>query len=200
MSTSFRARAALLALAAVLALTGCASASDPQPEPTASASADPVGLLLETYDLADLDARQIIDRLEATPVAERPADLRASVRPDSLLLSTLGGDELSMPLPAGEFYLSFAPYLQQSHDCFFHSLTTCLGELRGEAVDVLIVASDGTVLVDEALQTNDNGFVGVWLPRGVDAELTVRHEGGSVTLPVSTGEDAPTCLTTLQLT
>lgn len=30
-----------------------------------------------------------------------------------------------------EFYVSVTPYLEQTHDCFFHSRTTCLGELRG---------------------------------------------------------------------
>lgn len=198
MSTTFRARAALLVLAAALALTGCSATTAP---PEASASADPVDALLATHDLAGLDARELIERLEAMPVAERPTDLRASVRPDTLLLSTPAGDELSLPLPDGQFYLSLAPYLEQNHDCFFHSLTTCLGELRGESVDVLIVDSaSGETLVDGTLQTNDNGFVGVWLPSDVEAELTITHDGHVVTAPVSTDEEAPTCLTTLLLT
>lgn len=198
MSTTLRARLALLALAAALTLTGCSALSAPSPVPPAST--DPVSALLDDHELSGLDAREIIERLEATPVADRPTDLIASVRPAELLLASVDGDELAMPLPDGRFYLSIAPYLQQSHDCFFHSLTTCLGELRDSAVDVFIVDAAGVVLVDETVQTNDNGFVGFWLPSGIDAELTVRYDGKAITLPVSTGEEAPTCLTTLQLT
>ena len=73
-------------------------------------------------------------------------------------------------------------------------------ELRGEEVAVTVTDdSDGTVLVEEEGTTFDNGFVGYWLPRGVHATVTVEHEGRSGTAQVSTGEDDPTCLTTLEL-
>ena len=58
---------------------------------------------------------------------------------------------------------------------------------------------DGTVLVDQTVRTQDNGFAGLWLPADLTATLTVEHEGRTASTPITTGADAPTCLTTLQL-
>nr|WP_279402879.1 CueP family metal-binding protein [Arthrobacter sp. JCM 19049] len=70
--------------------------------------------------------------------------------------------------------------------------------------DVKVTVTDnktGQKLVDESMQTFDNGFVGLWLPRGMEGTLTVEAQGKSGTTNISTvsDEDA-TCLTTLQLT
>ncbi|MGO2741732.1 MAG: CueP family metal-binding protein [Cellulosimicrobium funkei] len=55
------------------------------------------------------------------------------------------------------------------------------------------------MLVEEDTTLGANGFVGYWLPRDVDAELRVEHDGRVGTTTVSTRHDDPTCLTTLQL-
>jgi hypothetical protein len=187
-----------LAAAAVLAMAGCASsptAADPTEPPAAESP------ILAAYGLAGLDGREIVERLERTPVDARQPDLMASVRPGELLLSQVGSDEPTVvDLADDEFYLSVAPYLEQTHDCYFHSLTTCRGELAGEAVHVTITdRATGEVLVDEPTETFDNGFVGFWLPSGIDATITVEYEGLSASQDISTGADDPTCLTTLRL-
>ncbi|MFN3600844.1 MAG: CueP family metal-binding protein [Dietzia sp.] len=185
-------------VAGALALTACTSAepdSDTAPEPTAAT-------LVEQHDLEELDARQVIERLDTMPVAERPDDLWASVEPDQLVLSDPTGDldETALPMPADEFYLSVAPYRTFTHDCYFHSLTTCLGELGGETVQVTVTdEATGQTVLDETRTTYDNGFVGMWLPRDLTGTLTVEHEGDSTTSPISTGDDDLTCLTTMQV-
>lgn len=189
-----RALSALVTAAVLLALTGCVGAQAPVPDTERA----PGGGVLATYGLTGLDAREIVERLEATPVAERPDGLVASVRPDVLVLAD-GADELELPMPEDAFYLSVAPYVDATHDCFFHSLTTCLGELGGERVDVEVVGADGEVLHSARETVNDNGFLGLWLPRGADATLTVSYAGRTASLPVSTGPEDPTCLTTAQL-
>lgn len=104
-------------------------------------------------------------------------------------------------MPADEFYVSFAPYVSRTHDCHFHSLTTCVGELQNAEVSVKITDdATGEVLVDDSLTTFDNGFVGLWLPRGIDATVTVEHDGKTASSPITTkGDDAATCVTTLHL-
>jgi hypothetical protein len=182
-----------LAAAAVLALVGCAATPTTTPQPAPE--------ILAEFDLAGLDGRQIIDRLDRVPVVARQADLRASVRPGELLLSTVGSEQTTaIDLPDDLFYLSVAPYLEQTHDCFFHSLTTCRGELGGKQVKVTITQGDtGAVLVDTVTETFDNGFVGFWLPSGIAATIDVEYEGHSGSSSISTGPDDPTCLTTIQL-
>lgn len=185
---------AILALVMVGLFTAACTSTEPAPENAAAQ-------WLADYDLEDLDARQITEHLDALPVAERPEGLIASVEPETLVLFDDRENETSMPLPAEEFYLSFAPYLEQTHDCYFHSLTTCLGELGNEQIHVTVTDTDtDEVLVDENVTTFDNGFAGLWLPRDITATLTVAHGDRSATVPITTDAEAPTCITTLQLT
>ena len=195
--------AAPLAMLAMV-LSGCSQAPSPSPAPVAQSgtesSADS-GELLERFGLQGLDAAQIIDHLEQLPVTERPANLLASVRPGQLVLSDDAGRQMSMQLPQDKFYLSVAPYESQTHDCHFHSLTTCLGELQNADVIVDFTTNGGTKILDgKKLITNDNGFVGLWLPSGVTGELTITAGGKTSMQPISTaGPEDATCLTTMQV-
>lgn len=188
----------MLAAVAVLALAGCGSPSTGT-DPAGPPADEPA--VLAAYGLTGLDGREIVDRLERMPVDSRHPDLVASVRPGHLVLSRAGSDEQTVvDLPADQFYLSVAPYRHRTHDCHFHSLTTCRGELAGEKLQVTITDRDsGEVLVDEVTETFDNGFAGFWLPRGINATIHVRHGEYSASEDIATGPDDPTCLTTLHL-
>ncbi len=190
---------AIATLAIGLTLSGCA-ANSPEPAASPSASQPAADDVLAGHDLAGLDAVQIIERLDKMAVADRPADLMASVRPDFLVVTDDQQRETRLAMPSSEVYISVAPYVDQTHECYFHSLTTCQGELGNEEVKVTLVSSDGEVLVDEVRQTYDNGFTGFWLPRGIEATLSVERAGqtGSVELSTMNDDDA-TCVTTLQL-
>lgn len=162
-------------------------------------AAAPAGLDLDT--LAAMDTAEVIERLESMPVADRPEDLMVSVRPDEVLLADASGEERVLAVPEGKFHLSIAPYREHTHDCYFHSLTTCTGELAHTPVEVTIVdTSSGEILVDEATQTYDNGYVAYWLPDETEVEVTITSGGRSGSAVVRTGADDLTCLTTVQLT
>lgn len=165
--------------------------------PAAVSSVDEV---LAKHQLDGLEPVALIDRLDRLAGAARPRELMASVRPDRLVL-TAGEEERSLELPADRFYLSVAPYVNSTHECFNHSLTTCTGELSGAKVGVKVVdRKSGKVLVDEERATFANGFVGIWLPRDIEARLTITSAQGRGSVDVGTGVDAATCLTTLRLT
>jgi len=192
----------MVAAASVLLLTGCAGRDNTPPSPNATGPATSAGAekLLSAYGLAGKNTQEVIDHLDRLGIQERPADLRASVRPDGLVLSARG-QEVTLDMPDDRFYLSVAPYVERTHDCFYHSLTTCRGELAGQDLQVRIV-DDTTdrVLVDEVRTAFANGFVGFWLPRDIDATLRISYGGKVGETKISTGKDAPTCLTTLRLT
>lgn len=192
-----RAPLALLAALGALLLAGCAT---PAPVPAGSASAaTTASKLLAAHGLEQFDAPALVDHLESLPLAERPGDLIASVRADRVELSDSTGRTATLPLPDDLFYASVAPFRERTHECFFHSLTTCVGELASEQLQVTVIADDGTVLVDEQRTTNDNGFVGLWLPRGITGTIRIAHEDGRAESTLSTADDAATCITTLQV-
>jgi hypothetical protein len=180
-----------------------ASRSDSTTEITPSgavASADATVLLAE-YGLAGKDTVQVIDHLDWLTLEQRPAaDLKASVRPHELALSH-GGRQASLAVPGDRFYLSVAPYVNKTHDCFHHSLTTCKGELAAEDVGVRIVdETHDEVLLDEVRTTFANGFVGFWLPRDINGTLQITYGSKSGRTKITTAKESPTCLTTLRLT
>ncbi|MEV6925226.1 CueP family metal-binding protein [Dactylosporangium sp. NPDC051485] len=201
-----RTTALVLAALATMFAAGCTSPGDgggPAASTAGTSAAAPAdGSFLAAHGLSGLDARGIIDRLDRAPVADRPQTLRASVRPSRLQLTdTRTGATTALDIPAGLFYLSVAPYVGHTHECFFHSLTTCQGELTGQDLQVRITdTATGKVLVDGAAKTSENGFTGFWLPSGITATLQITHNGRTATTDIATTADAPTCLTTLRLT
>lgn len=202
MKKTFSAAVVTAALTA-LTLTGCSSetaqpsATDSTTPSAADAEAQP---LLAEYGIDSTDTTAVIDELDRLALDERPSDLMASVRPDELVVTT-EQDEVVLDVPDDRFYLSVAPYVDQTHECFYHSLTTCKGELAAEEIEVQVVdETNDEVLVDETMTTFENGFVGLWLPRDIEGTLRVGFDGRVGETEIATDAEAPTCLTTLQLT
>ncbi|QRO87045.1 CueP family metal-binding protein [Kytococcus sedentarius] len=191
--------AAVFVAILALVLAGCAITPS-GPESSSVSSQTSERKFLADHGLSGLDARQVIERLDTMPVADRPTDLLASVQPGALVLTDDQERETRLPLPEDEVYISIAPYRDQTHDCYFHSLTTCLGELASEEVQVTLTGADGEVIIDEARQTYDNGFIGLWVPRDTEVTLTIEHEGQEANARISTmNDDDPTCITTMRL-
>jgi hypothetical protein len=196
--------ASFAALILVLSLTACTGGGEADSASTdAGASAGLGGdadAILAEYDIeAPASATELIEHLQAQPLADRPEGLMASVRVDELLLA--GGDnEVSLALPQEKFHLSIAPYLTETHECFYHSLTTCVGELGEEDFHVTITddASE-KVLLDRDITTFGNGFFDVSLPAGLDITVLIDDGERSVELPLGTRAEDATCVTTAKL-
>jgi len=101
-----------------------------------------------------------------------------------------------LDLPKDTFYLSFAPYITQTHPCAIHSLASCQGELVNREIYAVITDSNGKEIVSSNFTTMENGFVGVWLPRDINATLTVSYNGLVAQAPIRTYSGSDTCLTT----
>ncbi|BDZ37637.1 hypothetical protein GCM10025863_02510 [Microbacterium suwonense] len=183
------------AAAAILSLT-LAGCSAPEPAAPDTPGAD----LLASHNLTDMSATEIIDTLDRMNVSDRPADLIASVQPDALVL-TDNVTEVSLDMPDDVTYVSVAPFVSQTHECFYHSLTTCRGELSAQQIEVRFIDdATGDVILEETTTTFDNGFAGFWLPRDLSGTIEVTYDGKTGETPFSTANDAATCITTLQLT
>ena len=196
-----------LLAAVTLGLAGCTSSDDPSTETATSAvetqsqenSQMTPADILAPYSLEDRNVDDVVDALDQMPVNERPKDLIASVRIDQLELSTNEGSA-AMDMPEDKTYVSFAPYVDSTHPCTFHSLTTCQGEMRNAPIHIKITESGSNrVLADERVKTFDNGFYGVWLPRNIEGKIEVTHEGKTGSADFSTKADGATCVTDLKL-
>ncbi len=148
---------------------------------------------LEKYALTGLDVQTIVKKLDSS--IDEPKELSSSINSEYLTLQD-GESKVVLEVPKDSFYLSFAPYENSTHPCGFHSLSGCRGELVNVVVHALITDSKGAVILDEELETMDNGFIGVWLPRDMNLNITVHYNGKVASAPISTFVDSETCLTT----
>jgi hypothetical protein len=153
-------------------------------------------VFLEKYGMKGLSVEEIVYSLDSTK--SDPDGLGASITSEHLVLFD-NSEEIKLALPEDKFYLSFAPYINQTHPCATHSLSSCQGELVNQTVNVIITDGKGNEIVNSEMTTMENGFVGVWLPRNMNASIQVLYNGLSAQTSISTFSGSNTCLTTLQL-
>jgi hypothetical protein len=174
-------------MTALLALTLSGSALATTPEANA---------FLAKHGLAGKTVEQMVEAIDQSPQA-RPLGYSAGITSHALVLSE-GQQKFSYPL-GDKFYLSFAPYLQQTHPCFNHSLSGCQGELANTPFEVTITDKAGKVILNKTLTSHQNGFVGVWLPRNTEGTVSVSYKGRTAQSAFATFDDSQTCMTTLAL-
>jgi len=131
---------------------------------------------------------------------EEIVDENASITSEQLIVTNDEGEEEAVyDLPEDEFFVSIAPFKQQTHPCEIHSLTGCQGEMVQEEFEVYIENAAGDVIIDENIQTEENGFIDLWLPRDETYTVEIKQDGKEATSEISTFQDDFTCITTMQL-
>ncbi|CNH05200.1 Uncharacterised protein [Yersinia thracica] len=187
------ARLAIVALAAVTFSHLALAQSSSTPSSSSSTAATE---FLAQQGLSGKTTEQMIETIDQSK-QERPLAYSASVTGTELKLSD-GQQQFSFPV-GDKFYLSFAPYINQTHPCFNHSLSGCRGELANTPFDVKITDQAGKVILQDKLTSYQNGFIGVWLPRNIEGTIEVSYQGLKATSPFATQAESQTCMTTLQL-
>lgn len=126
-------------------------------------------------------------------------NVSASITSEELIV-TDQGKKTSFELPEDEFFVSIAPFIENTHECAIHSLTGCQGELTDKTFDVLIRDEEGSVVMDETITSLDNGFIDLWLPRDQTYQVKIEYDGKTAESEIGTFKDNNTCITTMQLT
>ncbi|GAA0134520.1 hypothetical protein YSY43_13600 [Paenibacillus sp. YSY-4.3] len=123
----------------------------------------------------------------------------ASINSTQLIVTNQDNSQLIYTLPKDEFFVSIAPYIDQTHPCATHSLTGCRGELVSKEFEVYIEDSEGNVIRDDKLTSNSHGFIDLWLPRDKEYHISITQNEKTVESKFSTFESDDTCITTMQL-
>jgi hypothetical protein len=152
--------------------------------------------VLDAFGLVDSDVAAIVAALEAGTEDKT----RFNARIDGTVLQlTADGKTETLALPDGLFYLSIAPYLTTTHECFTHNLVSCRGELANATFSVTVRDAEGAVVLEGDYTAGANGFVGLWLPAGIEGTVTVGYQDRVATGAFTTHPAAATCMTTLFL-
>ncbi len=157
-----------------------------------SKSKDP---FLERNGFNNLSQEEIVESLEDRT---NKTEVEAGIFGDRIEISDSIGS-YTMKLPKDKFYVSVAPYINQTHPCANHSLTGCQGELINQKVRVKIVDKAGKEIVNKEVVTYSNGFLGLWLPKNVEGTITVYYGEKKASTVITTYNNSQTCLTTLKL-
>lgn len=170
-----------ITLLATAALTAC-SAGNTNEESSSKAT--------QTQDIKQLVHEYSVGNKKAAS---------ASITSQQLTVTDSGGNKTVYKLPEDEFFVSIAPYISETHPWTNHSLTGCQGELANKEFDVYIEDTEGNVIVDDTLKSQANGFIDLWLPRGKTYRTKFEYDGKMVEAELSTSDNDPTCITTMQL-
>ena len=109
------------------------------------------------------------------------------------------GSKKVIAMPEDRVPVSIAPYIMKTHPCSAHYPTTCRGELANTPVHVTAVTADGRKLLDVRTTMLPNGFIDLWLPRGLEIDVTMEARGLQVTQRIGTSDKDSTCITTPKL-
>ncbi len=123
----------------------------------------------------------------------------ASITSHQLIVTESDDNEITYALPDDEFFVSIAPYINETHPCAIHSLTGCTGELTDEEFSVYIEDKEGNEILNQTLKSHANGFIDIWLPRDKTYHVTIEHDGKIAESEISTFEQDNTCIATMQL-
>jgi len=148
---------------------------------------------LETYGLKTDDVRVLIDQLENQEQADA---IQASITHQEVIVYA-NNQTYNIALPEDMFYISFAPYIQNTHPCYTHSLTGCQGELVNQMIDIDIYDDTGNLLESKQLSTGQDGFIGLYLNKGQSYRLEVSMNGLQASF---TTRPDQTCYTEVKLT
>lgn len=144
----------------------------------------------ETQNIKELVNDYTTDQLTAK---------NASINSQQLIVTESDGSETVYDLPEDEFFVSIAPYVNETHPCEIHSLTGCQGEMVEQDVQVTIADTEGNIIIDETMTTQANGFIDLWLPRNEKYEVKIEQDSKIAESEISTFDDDQTCITTMQL-
>jgi hypothetical protein len=123
----------------------------------------------------------------------------ASISSTELIVTGKNNQSITYPLPKDEFFVSIAPFVNETHPCAIHSLTGCQGELKGQQIKLTVKDNEGNTVIDDTVSTLDNGFVDLWLPRDKTYSIKIEQNGLTSESQISTFEGDNTCITTMQL-
>jgi len=149
--------------------------------------------VLKQLELENTEIKDIVNNLDQR--IDEPTNVGARITGDKLFLYD-NEKEYSIDLPTDLFFVSIAPYINEVHPCTIHNLVSCRGEIFNQPMRIRIVDENNQIIIDEDRTTQANGFIGIWLPKGINATLKVDYDGLTVEYPISTYSESDTCITT----
>lgn len=165
----------------------------------------PLLLLLSSTALAQIGPEKLQNATpkEAMKLANlwrtSTTGVKSFVTPENIEFTFPDGQTTKVPLPVDQMVIAIAPYINKTHPCKTHFMSSCTGEMQNQSVDVLVKTASGTTVMNRTVKTLPNGFLELWLPRNRTYTVTLKAAGKSASGTIATQKTSDTCITTFQL-
>lgn len=126
-------------------------------------------------------------------------DIVTFVTPDTVNFKFKDGETISIPVPNDMMIVSIAPYINKTHECATHYMSSCDAELKNEDMKITAANAGGKIFINKIMKTGPTGFLDLWLPRNQEITIVVSAKGKKATGKIYTYRNSKTCETTLKL-
>lgn len=151
----------------------------------------------DVFQKFNLDPSNVSALIEQLENESFPNSLSASIT-DQQVLIYYQNETYEIDIHDSLLYVSFAPYLTYTHDCFRHSLTGCQGEMVNQNMVVKIYDDSLQLLDTKTVNTGKDGFIGLFLERNRTYKIVVEYENMQTEFFVMSGT-TQTCYSELKL-
>jgi len=165
-------------------------------------------LLLSCSESTDVnydDEISIIENMNIKDAINQANEWRSShskitsyITTEQLTIEFPDGREVTKKLPDNEMYIAVAPYINTTHTCSNHYISTCDAELKNKTFNVLATI-DNSSIINENFTSMNNGFIELWLPRNKTITILVEYGNLKSSETISTSKNSKTCYTTFYL-
>src|SRR5699024_10217406 len=100
---------------------------------------------LNTTENAYDNIKELVDDYSGNTTTDKTASITST----QLIVTDNADNSTAYDLPAEEFFVSIAPFINETHPCDIHSLTGCQGEMTHESFDIYIEDMDGNVVLED---------------------------------------------------
>ncbi|MFH1052635.1 MAG: CueP family metal-binding protein [bacterium] len=125
--------------------------------------------------------------------------IKSYVTTEELVVEFPDGREVHKNLPDNEMYIAIAPYVNFTHSCSTHYISTCKAELSNKVLQVIATGANENIIINDKYTAMDNGFIELWLPRNRTININIIYGSLSSSETIITNKDSRTCLTTFKL-
>jgi hypothetical protein len=147
--------------------------------------------------LTNLDAKQAIAL--ANDWRDTEPGITSYVTTTEVIFEFPDKRKVKKTLPDTAMYIAVAPYINTTHECSDHYMSSCSGELTEKTMKLTASDSNGIIYIDGNITTLKHGFFEIWLPRNKNVKLAISYNSLSGVEIISTNNNSRTCITTIQL-
>ena len=151
---------------------------------------------------------QSLNHIEAVEQAKKwnknNQNIKVQITSKEISASFPDGSHSSVEIPYDTFFVSIAPWINTTHPCTNHVPTGCTGELINKDMHLVIKdAKSGKTIKNEKINTGNDGFIDLWLPRNKTLNVSI-HYGSNTEIyleakeTISTHTGERTCITSMK--